>query len=181
MGQTMLTIGALVLLGLTVFSVNSNTLQHGVILNQTEIGVYAVSLATSYIQLASGMNFDEKTILGAIKGGDPATSTNLSTTLERETGETANNEKTFDDFDDFNNFAKTDLIEGVDNFTTSAKVYYIDPASPDAAIGGPTFFKRIDVKTFGTLGRGVFEETGATASSKGIDTIRLSYIFSYYN
>jgi hypothetical protein len=189
-GQTMLTIGALVLLGLTVFSVNSNTLQHGVILNQTEIGVYAVSLATSYIQKASGMNFDEKTILSGITGGTAASTTNLTAysalgiepvAVTGEPFETANMDTTFDDFDDFNKFSKSETIPGVDMFTTTAKVYYINPASPDAQINGPTFFKRMDVKTFGTVGRGVFQDTGATAASKGIDTVKLSYIFSYIN
>ena len=192
MGQTMLTIGALVLLGLTVFSVNSNNLQHGVILNQTEIGVYAVSLATSYIQTASELNFDQKTIppAGAPIPVDASgtrlvapTTTNLTayTLLGCDGGtEVVNDERTFNDFDDFNGFAKLDTIRGVDRFMTLGKVYYIDPTSPDIAIPGPTFFKRLDIRTYGTVGRGVFEVSGVNAASQGIDTIKLSYIFSYF-
>jgi hypothetical protein len=179
-GQMMLTVGALVLLGVTILSVNSNNLQHGVILRQTETGVYAVSVATSYIQLASGMNFDEKTVNNAIPGGTTASTTNLTPkdSLGRNPGETANKENTFNDFDDFNGFAKVDTIPGVDMFTTLAKVYYINPTiSTENSVNGPTFFKRMDVKTFGTVGRGVY--TGGV--SKEIDTIKLSYIFSYYN
>lgn len=185
-GQMMLTTAALILLGLTIFSVNSNTLQNGVILNQTEIGISAVSLATSYIQKASDLRFDEKTINNFIQTDASGTrlvaptTTNLTSNarLGRDgTTETANQDTTFDDFDDYSGFWKTtDTIPGVDVFTTRDTVYYINPQAPNLRVTGPTFFKRMDIRVFGTVGRAAF--TGQT--DKGIDTIKLSYIYSYY-
>jgi hypothetical protein len=191
MGQMMLTVGALVLLGATILSVNSNTLQNGVILRQTEIGVYAIALATSYIQTAAELNFDEKTVLTPI----PALASDGSKLVPIDTiklrklltpydslgrngaGEIANVDSTFDDFDDFNGFAKTDTAKGEDVFTTLATVYYVDTLGVTApASETPTFFKRMDIRTFGTVGRGVYEG----GASQGLDTIKLSYIFSYY-
>ena len=50
-GQMLLTVGALVLLGTTVLTVNRSFNQQGFVLEQTEIGVYAVSLATSIVEV----------------------------------------------------------------------------------------------------------------------------------
>jgi hypothetical protein len=71
-GQMMLTAGALILLGVTVLSVNRNNLQNGTILRQTELGIYAVSLATSYVQHATSLAFDELTVVRPVLPTNPA-------------------------------------------------------------------------------------------------------------
>jgi len=187
-GQMMLTIAALILLGTTVFTVNSNNLQHGTILRQTELGIYAVSLATSVIQRASGMSFDEKTI------GNNSVPTSilpaagvLSTVLGIESGaanitgpaEIANNDTSFDDFDDYNNFMKDSSITGVETFHISAKVYYVNQSKPYSLSGTPTWLKQMNIMVNNTISRKVFEGI-ASDPDKGTDTVKMSYIFSFY-
>jgi hypothetical protein len=164
-GQMLLTVGAMVLLGVTVLSVNRTSSTHGTILRQTEIGIYATSLATSVVEEASGQNFDEVTVADAI------TSTSVLTapgSLGPETGETTTPASTlnFDDFDDYNNLVKIDTIRGSDIFTTRAIVEYVNATNPNLAVASRSFNKRLTVSVTGTATQ---------------DTIRMSYIFSYFN
>jgi len=175
-GQMLLSVGAVVLLGATVIAVNRSSLQNGTILQQTQIGIYAISLASSTIEEASGMDFDENTVSGAI-----TSTSSLSTTLGAESGETTNPQSTakFDDFDDFNSLtAKYDSVPGVDKFTTKCKVYYVNDASPDVKVTGPTWFKRMDVTVWGS---GVADTGRKKYGIATGDTIKMSYVFSYLN
>src|SRR3990172_3107960 len=102
--QTLLTIVAIVLLGSNVVSVNRTFIQHGVILQQTEIGIFGVSLGMSILEEAQGKAFDQNTL------DSLALSTNeLSSTLAKETGETTRD--TFNDFDDYNNWRDTVTVQ----------------------------------------------------------------------
>jgi hypothetical protein len=212
-GQMLLTICALVLLGTTVLTLNRNTLNEGTILRQTESGIYAVSLATSYIQKALSLDFDEGTVTrpaSVATNLDPATATftttsNFSTTdfltlaanLGIETNasgrniyplpsntiqEIAQKDSTFDDFDDYNNFSIDTSIVNVDRFRISAKVYYV--TQPTTAQPTPTFtttptwLKRIDIAVNSSISRTV--AVGQSANDSGTDTIRISYIKSFY-
>lgn len=162
-GQMMLAALSIALLGFTVLAVNGTSLQHGTILHQTEIGIYGVSLATSLVEEAQGLAFDEMTTEDAV------TSTgSLTSSLGPESGETTSPATTtrFDDFDDFHNLDMTMVVEGVDQFRIRARVYYISPSNPDAASASRTWHKRMDVTV------------SSWASS---DTIRTSFIFSYFN
>jgi hypothetical protein len=163
-GQMLLTVGALVLLGTTVLTVNRSFTQQGIVLEQTEIGVYAVSLATSVVEEASGMAFDEVTVDNSVTMPSSLTNPNR---LGPESGETTSpaSSANFNDFDDYNGLVAGTNIAGVDSFTVKCNVYYVDPSAPDTPITSRTFFKRLDVKVYST----------ATA-----DTIKMSYIFSYF-
>ncbi len=163
-GQMLLSVGALVLLGTTVLTVNRSYTQQGVILEQTEVGVYAISLATSMIEEASGTAFDQATYNSSVTTTTALTS---PSSLGPESGETTTpaTSANFNDFDDYNNLKMGVKIANVDSFTLSAKVYYIDPSMPETRSSTATFFKRMDVQVYGTT----------TA-----DTIKMSYIFSYF-
>lgn len=160
-GQTMMTVGAMVLLGYTVLMTNRSSLTHGVILQQTEIGVYMISLAISRIEEASGRAFD------AASAGDIVTSTDALTAGGSFGPADGENYPDFNDFDDYNNFAKIDTIPGVDILRVHSTVRYIQPANPDSLLNSSTktFHKRMDVTV-----------TGTSTS----DTLRMSYIFSYW-
>ena len=164
-GQMLLSICALILLGTTVFTVNRNTLNQGTILRQTESGIYAVSLATSYIQKAVSLDFDEGTVTrpsNVPTNLNPATATFTSTSDYSSTGnkfltlaanlgietntstrnkfgneEYAQKDSSFDDFDDYNNFAIDTNIVNVDRFHVTAKVYYV--TQPTAGQPTPTY------------------------------------------
>lgn len=164
-GQMLLATGALVLLGTTIITINRMYNRQGDVLRQTEIGVYAVSLATSIIEEAGGQNFDEATVNDAVTLTTSLTAVNSLGPDAGETTTPASADK-FDDFDDYNNLTMGMKIVGVDSFTVKAKVYYVDDANPTTAVNTRTWFKRLDVSVYAT----------ATA-----DTIKMSYVFSYFN
>jgi hypothetical protein len=188
LGQMTLAIGALILLGVTVLTVNSSNLNHGTILRQTELGIYAVSLATSYIQKATSMEFDELTVVRPTLPNNPDPSLYLTALASLRIDnphightsakvEAANMDSTFDDFDDYNNYVTDTTIHGVDMFHVTAKVYYVSPVPPYPPSLSQSWLKRMDIKVNNTISRNVFE---APSSDIGTDTIRLSYIKSYY-
>jgi hypothetical protein len=188
-GQMILTTGALVLLGTTVYTVNQNSLQQGTVLRQTKLGIYAVSLATSYIQRASGMDYDEKTVVRPPLGTLPAPATIFSANLGIETGgqniygppEWVGKDTSFDDFDDYNNFAIDTAITNVDRFHVVAYVYYVNTNPPLYSFSTvPTWLKRMDIRVFSSIDRKVYERSVGDADTSGIDRINLSYIFSFY-
>jgi len=193
-GQTMLTILALLLFGTTVLSVNRNSLNNGTILRQTELGIYAISLATSYIQKATEMDFDENTVggvvfittpmpnQGSIPTGVKGASTTFITTpianLGVDAGESKYFDETFDDFDDYNGFKKDTLVAGVDSFHVASSVYYINDskqATPFAPATTTSWLKQMDICVNNRISRNVF-----TGETSGTDTIKLSYILSFY-
>ena len=161
----LLTTGALILLGITVITVNRSFTQQGTVLQNTEIGVYAISLATSLIEEASGQNFDQNTVDNSVTTTSALTNANA---LGAESGETTTPASTlnFNDFDDYNNLTLGIKVAGVDSFTIKSSVYYIDPSAPGVKITTRTFHKKMDVAVYGTAGS---------------DTVRMSYIFSYFN
>jgi hypothetical protein len=162
-GQMLMAGLATVLLGVTVLTLNRTSTQHGTILQQTEIGVYGVSIATSVVEEAQGLSYDEKTTEDAVTNVNA-----LSSTLGPETGETTSpvSSANFDDFDDFNGLNQVMDVNGVDQFRIRARVYYVIPSSPNTASGSRTWHKRLDVEV---------------SAASSLDTVRTSFIFSYFN
>lgn len=158
--QMLLTIGAVILMGLTVITVNATFSQHGMVLEKTEVGVYATSLATSMIQEATGKAFDEETVDTVV--AIPSDFTHPSS-LGPESGESY---PAFDDFDDYNGMVRTVDVQGTDIFTVFATVQYVQDTDPNSATTNRTYHKRIDI---------------AVAGSMSADTVRMSSIFSYWS
>jgi hypothetical protein len=98
LGQTLLTILALAMMGTLMMTVNTNTMDSGQAIEQSEYRIMATSLGISMLERATGLSFDQNTITS-----DVSSPTSLSATLGKETGET---ETTFNDFDDYNGFSK---------------------------------------------------------------------------
>jgi hypothetical protein len=172
-GQMLLSVGAIVLLGTTVITMNRSSLQNGTILQQTQIGIYGISLANSTIEEASGKAFDQNTDDNAVSTTGALTSPSY---LGRESGET--DPSNFNDFDDYNNMTKIDTVQGVDIFTTKAEVYYVSDANPEVKVtGSATFFKRMDVMVYGS---GVADTSRRAEGIATGDTIKMSYIYSYF-
>jgi hypothetical protein len=159
-GQTLLTIIAIVLLGSNVVSINRTFTQHGVILQQTEIGIFGISLGMSIVEEAQGRAFDENTIDSLAQ-----TTNQLSSTLGRESGETTLHTG-FDDFDDYNGWSDSVSVPGVDIFKRWATVVYVDSTNLDGTASGRRWSKRLNVFVKGTSSQ---------------DTMKLSYIFSYWS
>jgi hypothetical protein len=176
-GQMLLTTLAIVLLGTTVITVNKSSLQHGTILQQTQIGVYGISLATSLVEEASGKAFDKNTVDAAVTLPSSLTS---ASSLNPESGETTTPVSTtlFNDFDDYNNLSLPVVVGGVDSFTVKAKVYYVNETAPEVKVTSPTWYKRMDVIV---LPSGLADTNRIKMGLATGDTIKLSYIFSYFN
>ena len=157
-GQMLLTAGAVVLMSLTVLAINKTFTQHGFTLQQTEIGIYKVSLGMSILEEAMGKAFDENSIDNPL-----AAVTSLSSTLGKESGEVYPD---FDDFDDYNNFKQTWGVYGVDSITVFCRVVYVDPANPDGSTSSRTWHKKITTYVWG---------------SQQADTLSFTQLFSYWS
>jgi hypothetical protein len=155
-GQTMLSIGALILLSAMILRVNSTFLSTDTNVQAAKFGVLATSLATSYIEEASRKQFDENTSIAI------SDSTLLSTNLGLDGTETISD---CDDFDDFNNLDTTITDLPSATFNVRCKVSYINPQNPDIDVNYRTWNKKLTV---------------TISSPFSQDTIRISSIFSYF-
>jgi hypothetical protein len=171
-GQTILTIGAIIFLGLNVLSTNKTSLQHGVILQQTEIGLFAASLASSLLEEAQGKAFDKNSIEGFLTSPTQCTSVD---SLGPELGEKREDYNDFDDFNWMKGGAKRDSmgvrcdtikIRDIDTFLRWSKVCYVDSSSPDVYKITRTFSKKLTVYVWGMSSQ---------------DTVQMSYLFSYWS
>jgi hypothetical protein len=159
-GQTILTIVAIVFLGSNVVNVNRTFMQHGVILQQTEIGLFATSAAVSLIEEAQGKAFDKNSLEGFLQSASECTPPD---SLGPEPGE---KRVDWNDFDDYNKLRDTVKIKDVDTFLRWATVCYVDSTLPNIGTSSRTFSKRLTVCV-----RGLSSQ----------DTVRMSYLFSYWS
>ncbi|MDI6804409.1 MAG: hypothetical protein QME58_11285 [Bacteroidota bacterium] len=150
--QTLLTIGALILFSTLIVSFYQLLARSGDTVDSAQLGIYQLTLATTYMELANGLNFDEATIDSNIT----AANMNLLThpnLLGPENPPPAYEDpetsfSTFDDIDDLNNFS---IIEGsnpgiIGTYKTTFKVYYVNPDNINQIeLSNRTFVKRLDL------------------------------------
>lgn len=159
-GQVIITLGALALLGTTVFNLHKNLGMNNEIVIQSKLGVTAVSLASSLIEEASGKAFDQATDDDAVSSTSSLTPVS---SLGLETGEFFPD--SVNDFDDYNNYNQIVSFDRGGTFNIRCKVEYINPSNPEVAQSTCTWHKKLTV----------------TVTSKDMrDTIRARYIFSYF-
>lgn len=173
-GQSLFSIGALLLLSLTVLRVNNTILSSDIVLRDSKLGILAVSLASSLIEEANRKAFDLATIDDGITDVDLLTS---PYSLGPASGEYYPD---FNDYDDFNGFVKMDTIYTVLNqgnitivdssrkviFKDSCEVCYVADNNIDGKIMQKTWHKKITV---------------FVSSPSMLDTIKISKVFSYWN
>ena len=156
-GQSLFSIGALLILSLTVLRVNNSISLTDSVMQDTKIGVLATSAATSLIEEAGKKAFDENSINDAV-----LSLSGLSNSLGFNTGETP---ETFDDFDDYNGYILKDTINTID-FKMVCAVNYIDPDNLDGATTQKTWNKKMTV---------------TVSSSFSKDTLVFSSVYSYWH
>jgi hypothetical protein len=105
LGQMLLSVLAMSLLGGVLLMMNNTTLDSGSAVETTEYVIMASSLGVSQMEQALGKAFDENTV-----SSDVGSTASLSSTLTKEGAEV---EATFDDFDDYNGFSKTVVGDSV--------------------------------------------------------------------
>lgn len=159
-GQMLISIGALLLLSMTVLRVNNTILQTDSVMMESKFGILATSISTSLIEKASKKAFDANTFEAAVSNLSGLTAVNA---LGPDIGETT--PENFNDFDDFDGYAEqiTNLPSAV--FDVSCEVCYINPTNPDRKLNTQSWHKKMIVKV---------------SSPSSQDTINLSTIYSYF-
>ncbi len=157
-GQSLLSIGAMMLLSILVLRVNNTFNNTSTVLQDSKLGILATSIATSQIEEISRLAFDECTDSNSTNS---LSSLTPPSSLGPEPGETYPN---YNDVDDYNGFTKTDTsMTAV--FNISCSVVYVSDTNPDVASSVPTWNKKITI---------------TVTSPSMIDTIRASTIYSYW-
>jgi len=159
-GQSLFSIGALFLLSLTVLRVNNNILITDSVLQDSKLGVLAISLATSMIEEANKKAFDAATADDAVANLSSLTSPGGLGPGSWETPDTYN------DFDDYNGYTKQITNLPSAEFNISCVVNYIYPNDPDGIAYERTWNKKITV---------------SVTSPSMSDTLNLSSVYSYWH
>jgi hypothetical protein len=197
LGQMMMVVGAIVMLGVLILNTNSTIYQTNDIMYTSEFGVTAISISTSLVEEAMGKMFDKVvadsnsaalldstllTLPGSL-GPDPVENESYRASVA--------GTKDFDDFDDFNNLkicyhsevpADVDATPGYLQITVPgirAKYYvtctvtYVNPPNLDVPYAvRQTWHKKITVTVTSPSATGI---TGKP------DTLAYPAIMSYWN
>lgn len=168
-GQTMMTIFAFVLLSTTLISFYRIMGASGDDIMSGQDGILETTIATSYMEIAQGLAYDEKTdtsnaaiknlsalTLPAYLGSDDAAEDSI---------------QNFDDFDDFNGFTLEKEAGATGRkYATKFGVYYVNQNDVSQIIIAPSFVKRMDLKTWRIF-----------PPSSRADTLRLSLVMGYFH
>jgi hypothetical protein len=106
-GQSLFSIGALLLLSISILRVNNSILTTNTIMQDSKLGVLGISLATSLIEEANRKAFDAASADDAVDNLADLTPPN---SLGPAWGETP---ELFNDFDDYNGHIKLDTTKTV--------------------------------------------------------------------
>jgi len=164
-GQTILSIGAMMLLSILILNISSTQLTTQDSMQNAKFGILATSLGSSILELATQKAFDEAST------ADVVTSTNQLTTIKNfgagnELGEYKDSMNTWDDYDDFNGYTNVDSTMPSAFFVIKCKVEYVDPAVNGFVTSNRTWHKMMTV----------------TITSPSMqDSVVLRKVFSYWN
>lgn len=162
LGQSMLSVLALGLLGTVLLMMNTNTLDSGSAVETSEYLIMANSLGISQLEKASGLAFDENTV-----ASDISSTASLSATLGKDGTEV---DSTFDDFDDYHGYAK--VVTGDSIFFRSAD-FLIRDTVDYVTISGNAIVK--------SASRTYHKRLRVWVSSPFLqDTLQFSTIYSYW-
>jgi hypothetical protein len=162
--QTILSLGAIILLSIASLSMNRGFDANDAVMRNSKYAVMATSVASSIIEEATSKAFDETT-------SDSLITTLSGLTVPGKIGlDAGESYSTMNDFDDYNGYTRLDTIDagGALNkivFSTTCSVCYVNPSSPDLAQYTQTWYKKIIIRV---------------SSPAMTDTIRQDFVFSYF-
>ncbi|MFI5237306.1 MAG: hypothetical protein ACHQLA_05160 [Ignavibacteriales bacterium] len=159
-GQSLLSLGALLILALTVLRVNNSIISTETVMQDSKFGILATSLATSLIEKASKKAFDANTYDDAVSSLGELTS---AAGLGPNVSETPD---TYNDFDDYDGYSEEITNLPSAEFNIFCEVVYISPNNPDGKLTTTSWHKKMIV---------------SVSSPSTTDTIRLSTIYSYWH
>jgi hypothetical protein len=156
-GETILVIGALVILSVVSLFLNEGILEGSWTLTESQVLAGAVSIGASAVEKAKSLKFDEAVVQDSTLF-NPALLTD-AVNFGPEAGETP---QTFDDIDDIHNFTDSTHILPV-QYTVITRVAYFDTAAMSITVSQKSFYKHITVLVYTPFLR---------------DTVRLQYVIS---
>jgi len=168
-GQTILSIGAFILLTTILQGVYGSLGDVGRDVSRSQDAILATTVATSYTEFAYGLAFDQVTDTSDVGLTTPAV---LTYPPNPEAGE--DSLCNFNDFDDLNGFVDVKAAGGSGRkYKTSFRVSYVDSANVGTTVNYRTYVKRLDMKTWRTVPPPISDET--------IDTLRTSIVMGYFH
>lgn len=173
-GQTMLTIGAFILLSNILVTFYRLLGESGQTIDDAQAGLTAITLATSYQEVSQGLPFDEATIDTFLTTSQISLLTaplSLGPDNPPPSGQLVEDQiSNFDDFDDFNNFTLIDSTLGgaLGKYKTHFAVYYVLPTDINTKSSTRTFVKRMDMRIWRIL-------------PPSTDTLKTSIVVGYFH
>lgn len=168
-GQTLLSIGAFILLTTILQGVYGSLGDVGRDIAESQDGILATSIATSYCEIAYGLAFDQVTDTSDVGLTSPSF---LTYPPGPEAGEDSLSD--FNDIDDLNGFSDVKTAGGSGRqYRTTFAVFYVDSADVSHTVPYRTYLKRVDMKTWRTA--------PPPAASEIIDTLRTSIVMGYFH
>ena len=149
----LMTIGALLLLGIFTLTANGLIAQNERIAEENEYTLTSLSIAQSIIDEAKSKAFDQTTLSAPL---DSALTLTLPDNLGPEPGESVPSpdslsaeeylsRSTFNDVDDYNGYVRVVNTPRASGYTVSVSVMYASPSWPDSNLTTMSFCKRMSV------------------------------------
>ena len=159
-----LSLGAMILLTITIQNINKKTLYTEDTMYNSNFGITATSIASSIIEDAGKKRFDNvfysgDSVVANVSSFTPANA------LGVDSGEVTSNPLTFNDFDDYDNYTTVDSTMPSAIYDVACSVCYVNRATPDITLNTQSWHKKITVRVW---------------SRSMQDTIAMSTIFSYW-
>ena len=168
-GQTILTIGAFVLLTTILQGLYNSLANIGGDISSGQDGILSTTIATSYCEFANRLAFDQITDTSDVALTSPLT---LSYPLGPEAGEDSLSD--FNDFDDLNGYSEVKVAGGSGRaYRTTFRVTYVDELNINSYLPNRTYLKRLDMKTWRISPPPLREEI--------LDTLSTSLIMGYFH
>ncbi|MFA6469216.1 MAG: hypothetical protein WCW35_09970 [Bacteroidota bacterium] len=177
LGQTLLTIMALMLMGRLILTVNRTTLETGSTKDVAEYRITATSLGVSLLESAHDLAFDEATVDTFLTYSQSSALT-AAASFGKDLGET--DMSTFDDIDDVHGYIRIDTIPNSAIFMSTATVQYLSVTPPTTITTTTTrtFNKLITV--YVTSPYMVDYATVDSTETPVQDTLKFQSVFSYW-
>jgi hypothetical protein len=138
-GQSLLSIGALLVFSLVSLNFNSTVLTNTTVEVENKVYLTAFSLADDLIEEIKQKAFDAATI------NFPTTNPSSLTDAYSLGHGSWEVYPDYNDIDDFNGFVKTVSAPHAENYKVSCIVTYVDGDNPDKVVWTQTFYKKVTV------------------------------------
>ena len=177
--QTILTMGAFMLLTYAVFNMNRMLGEADITLAQDRYKLEALSIMNSYMERASNQMYDEASNdTTIVYAGSPPSECVPAAKLGFDNGET-----TYDDIDDFDDFVSlSPHIEIGKSGVAYAMIFEVDYVNLSGGYfvhsNAPTYSKRMKISIYDNYAEPLLYKNNMTGIVK--DTLTLSFVFSYW-